>query len=153
MQPGVQEWIGGDWYVMPQEPRAGAYRGLLRRVRTRTWGGCDFVDGEEARYPEIPALEIEEALAPLREAPLDADQCRAAAASWRPRPGYLGSGPPRCRAQERWLVTALATGSEVEVSGFWYPMFEAGSYQGFQVWGLYAERITLLRGPQVGARG
>ena len=142
MQPDTHEWTGGEWYVRPMEPRSGRYQGVLRRVRTRTSAGCCFFPGEEESYPWVPALDIDGALAPLKEAPADAARCLAETAAWQPREGYIGYGPPFVREHDPWLETSLAEGAVVTVLGFWHPMFHAGTYQGFQIWGLYVEQLA-----------
>jgi hypothetical protein len=103
---------------------------------------------EEAHYPQILALEIDGALAPLKRAPEDPDtraRMRAEAAAWKPREGTIGAGPPYVRHEDPLLVDAAAAGLRgpvdgiVTVTGCWYPMFQAGTVFGFQVWGLYVE--------------
>jgi len=137
-QPNTVDWIGGSFFAMPQEPRAGRFEGTVQRIRTRTWAGCTFMPDEESSYPELPVLRLGDALAPLKLAPHDPSVVRRMqreAAAWQVRSGYVGAGPPHVRNEDPWAD--LEPVDHVSLEGFWYPTFQAGTIQGWQVWGIY----------------
>ncbi|MCA9705700.1 MAG: hypothetical protein KDK70_07625 [Myxococcales bacterium] len=141
-QPRAVDWLGGRFFAMPQEPRAGRFEGSIERVRTRTWAGCTFMPGEEEQYPEIPVLRLGDAFAPLKQAPSDAGlraDLQAQAGVWAVRSGYVGAGPPYVRDDDPWAELEPAAHAVVE--GFWFPTFKAGTIQGWQIWGLYVRSL------------
>ena len=108
-------------------------------MRTRIKPGCT-VGPDSARTP-VPCLRIDGALAPLKAVPDDAAVVTTMieeAAAWRPRSGYIGKGPPFARDDDPWFVW---NEKQLVITGFWYPMFRAGTIQSYVVWGLYVEQI------------
>jgi hypothetical protein len=159
--PQIYPWWNDDWWVAPKEPRVGQWSGTLGIARVRTWAGCCMVPaesienaadsaGEEAGDGEstLAVLQIDDGLVPLKwapRAPGQRDAMERELLQWKPKPDTIGSGPPYCRDADPLLtpndvsVLGVPVGELTTVTGFWFPMFQAGTVFGFQVWGLYIE--------------